>query len=115
VKKFYVYTLSYPDGTVFYVGKGTKKRIDIHEHETKIGYEREIHQVIRSIWSQGQKPVKSIIFETDDNDEAITYEQKLIASIGLEHLVNRTVNRDAGISPTGMCRKVRIWIRPAYK
>jgi hypothetical protein len=44
-KKYYVYTLSYPDtGVVFYVGKGTvrtikglRERIDDHEAEAQQG------------------------------------------------------------------------------
>ena len=33
--QFYVYTLAYPDGKVFYVGKGSGYRIDQHEMEAR--------------------------------------------------------------------------------
>lgn len=37
MSSFYVYTLAYPDSKVFYVGKGTGKRIDDHEREARKG------------------------------------------------------------------------------
>ncbi len=32
-KTYYVYTYAYPDGVIFYIGKGTQGRIDDHELE----------------------------------------------------------------------------------
>jgi hypothetical protein len=36
-KKYYVYTLTYSDEKVFYVGKGVGQRIVAHEREAKTG------------------------------------------------------------------------------
>ena len=36
---YYVYTLAYPDGTVFYVGKGSGNRIQHHEQEALRGHD----------------------------------------------------------------------------
>lgn len=79
--KYYVYTYVYPvsmGGVVFYVGKGTGNRIDIHELEAKRGYTSKKHDIIRSILNAGEQVVKSIVFETDDEHEAFAYEYKLI-------------------------------------
>jgi len=34
-KTYYVYTYAFPDGRVFYVGKGCNARIDDHEREAR--------------------------------------------------------------------------------
>jgi len=55
--KHYVYSLAYPDGRVFYVGKGTGKRIHRHEAEAKSGKTRNSFKVriIKKIWAAGQE------------------------------------------------------------
>jgi hypothetical protein len=56
-KTYYVYTYAYPDGTIFYIGKGTDGRIDQHEQEaTRSECTCKRCQVIRQIWASG-KPV----------------------------------------------------------
>jgi hypothetical protein len=85
-KKFYVYTLSYPDtGVVFYVGKGTvravkglRERIDDHEAEAQQGVKSAKCAIIRDIWARGLQVQKTKVFETDNEEEAIVYEQALI-------------------------------------
>ncbi len=67
-KKYYVYTLAYPNGEVFYIGKGTGDRLHQHEYEAaRSGKEAsyyynnpEKHAIIREIWAQG-KQVKAEI------------------------------------------------------
>jgi excisionase family DNA binding protein len=85
-KKYYVYTLSYPDtGVVFYVGKGTvrtikglRERIDDHEAEAQQGVKSAKCAIIRDIWARGLHVQKAKVFETDNEEEAIVYEQALI-------------------------------------
>jgi excisionase family DNA binding protein len=85
-KKYYVYTLSYPDtGLVFYVGKGTvrivkrlRERIDDHEAEAQQGVKSAKCAIIRGIWARGLQVQKAKVFETDNEEEAIVYEQALI-------------------------------------
>ena len=61
---WYVYTHAYPGGTIFYVGKGTKGRIDHHERATQGTCSCEKCRVIRQIWAGGQPIQKRIVFET---------------------------------------------------
>ena len=106
-KLYYVYTLSYPQGfvadsgadlstVVFYVGKGTVRRIGVQridEHERDAGYNRPAIgrrkiDVIRLIWSKGMRVEKNIIFETDIEIEALRYEEQRIKQYGSWHLTN---------------------------
>jgi hypothetical protein len=72
-KRYYVYTLAYPTGKIFYVGKGTGDRIHQHEYEAaRLGKassyyysNAEKHAVIREIWAKGEQVKKEIVFETD--------------------------------------------------
>jgi len=84
-KHFYVYTLAYPDGTVFYVGKGSVKsrkslwdRIEDHEVEARQGVQSPKCDIIREIWAQGLEVQKSVVYETDAEEEALRYEYALI-------------------------------------
>lgn len=85
-KPYYVYTLAYSDGTVFYVGKGTGDRIHQHEYEAA-RTDADVHHyynnprkcaVIREIWARGEQVKKSILFETDVELNAYIYEWALI-------------------------------------
>lgn len=80
-KRYYVYTLSYPEsmgGAVFYVGKGAGNRVHQHESEAKNGGTYKKDEIIRAIWDAGEQVVKSIVLETDDDKEARKHEKKLI-------------------------------------
>ncbi len=95
-KKYYVYTLAYPDDIVFYVGKGQDDRIDRHEHDACRSDEAiksrylnlEKCQVIRTIWEQGKQVKKNIVFETDIELDAYIYEWVLINMVYADQLVN---------------------------
>src|SRR5712691_11592371 len=86
IKKFYVYTLAYPNGEVFYVGKGTGDRLHQHEYEAaRSGKEAsyyynnpEKHAIIRGIWARGEQVKKEILFETDSELDAYAYEWAII-------------------------------------
>src|SRR5260221_10494808 len=57
--KYYVYTLSKPDGTIFYVGKGRGNRILQHENEARRGVKSTKCDIIREIWANGGGPAKT--------------------------------------------------------
>jgi excisionase family DNA binding protein len=96
IKKYYVYVLAYPEsyrdkngtdlsGVIFYVGKGTvqkykhlPERMDAHEIEAHQGFKSAKHNAIRSIWAKGMRVQKTKVFETDNEKEALQYEQALI-------------------------------------
>jgi excisionase family DNA binding protein len=95
-RKYYVYTLAYPqgflseDGTdlssiVFYVGKGTvylndlyTERIDQHEIEARSGFKSKKCDAIREIWKQGLQVQKSKVYETISEADVIQYEKECI-------------------------------------
>lgn len=98
-KKFYVYTLGYPNGDIFYVGKGTGIRIDSHEREARRGKQSYKCNVIRKIWSEGGQVVKTIMFWTENEDEAYQYEIILIEALGgVEALTNLASGGKGGLS-----------------
>jgi hypothetical protein len=89
---YYVYTLAYPDGRVFYIGKGTGDRIERHEQEAR-GNARERNpfkcNVIRKIWADGGQVVKTILAYFDTEQDAHMYEIALISLMdGLTNLTN---------------------------
>ena len=92
-KKPYVYTLAYPDGKVFYVGKGIHYRINGH-HAEAMGTRKECNpykcRVIRKIWASGDQVLKTVLacFETDE--QAHMYE------IALIFLMDELTNLTAG-------------------
>ena len=90
-KTWYVYTYSYPDGTVFYVGKGTKGRIDHHEREAQGKCSCKKCQAIRHIWASGNPVQKRIVFETLVEVEALEQERSLIEKHTGPLLANVTI------------------------
>ncbi len=77
-RTWYIYTYAFPDGTVFYVGKGNRGRIDVHEHEAQTGCPCMRCCAIRQIWESGQPVQKRIVYETLLESDAIEYERSLI-------------------------------------
>ena len=105
-KIYYVYTLARPDGTVFYVGKGSLRkagrryidRIDEHEKQAMLPWSKikgwgrnvEKYRVIQEIWAQGGEVVKQKVFETTVERDAYLYERHLILEVyGIENLTNK--------------------------
>lgn len=103
-KPHYVYTHAYPEsmgGYVFYVGKGTKKRIQVHEHEARRGDTSYKCRVIRKIWRAGELVIKTKLAFFGTHEEAVLYEQALILLMKpCGHLTNIT---DGG---EGTCGRV---------
>ncbi len=85
---YYVYTYAFPDGTIFYIGKGTRGRIDEHEREASYGCQCQKCEIIRSIWISGKPVQKRIIYETLDELDALEQELALIRSHAGPHLTN---------------------------
>lgn len=88
-KNFYTYILRYPDGcfdddsidvsgVVFYVGKGKKKRAFSHRNEARSSCICKKCDVIRSVWKAGKDYSTKIIFQTDNEEEALQHEIKCI-------------------------------------
>jgi hypothetical protein len=91
--KYYVYTLSYK-GEIFYVGKGSKNRMLIHEKRAIKGVKSNnnsaLFERINFILSQGDSIEYTKIFETDNECEAYKFEFEVIGKIGLDNLCNLT-------------------------
>lgn len=88
MKKFYVYTLAYPNGTVFYVGKGQGNRIDQHEQEALRGEISPRHNVIRQIWGEGGEVIKQVFDRFDVEEDACIMEEALISYFDKGQLAN---------------------------
>src|SRR5579862_3005235 len=88
-KTWYVYTYAFPNGPIFYIGKGNQGRIDEHEREAQNGCACAKCQAIREIWASGHPVQKRIVYETLLEDEALEYEKKLIYQHSGPHLTNQ--------------------------
>lgn len=105
--KYYVYELARPDGSVFYVGKGSGNRIKDHRLEAKNGHFCYKCNVIRKIWESGSDFSASIVFQTDVEPESFKEEKRLIAYYGRNNLTNCTDGGEgmSGWIVTAECRK----------
>jgi hypothetical protein len=81
VAKWYVYELLDPrDDSVFYVGKGSGKRIHEHEREARNGVCSYKCNKIRHLWSLNLKIKKQIVAYFWDEQDAYYHEAARIAS-----------------------------------
>jgi hypothetical protein len=73
---YYVYTLAYPDGTVFYVGKGTGRRMYQHEGDAFSAFPVNPGKaaVIRDIIDSGQEVLKTAVAEFESELDAYILE-----------------------------------------
>lgn len=118
---FYVYILARPNGKPFYVGKGQRNRIYVHENEARTDCRCHKCRVIQKIWRNGGEVQRYKVLTTDDEMEAYTYEAQLIALIGRESLVNlvdggqgRRNFTEAALVDIGKASRAR-WGDPAYR
>lgn len=88
--KFYIYGLLRPNGKVFYVGKGTKKRMYAHVQEARSGHRCYKCNVIRKILRNGGSIGYCTYWAGDDQDEAYEQEKYWIAFYGMNTLSNGT-------------------------
>lgn len=83
--KYYVYGLIYPNGQVFYIGKGSKYRIFQHEKDFSLNNKFK-EDVITSI-KVNKHQVKYIIYKWFNNEKnAYKYENYLISVVGRQNL-----------------------------
>lgn len=97
---FYVYALARPvkrDWRIFYVGKGSKRRVFDHENEARKGHKCHKCNIIRKVLREGDEIQRYILLTTGDEQEAFDYEREMIALHGRENLCNLTDGGD-GIS-----------------
>ncbi len=78
-KRFYVYALCYPSGEPFYIGKGSNRRLMLHNSRARQGGTDRKSQVIREIWETGEDIVRQVLFQTDDEMDALREEARLLA------------------------------------
>jgi hypothetical protein len=80
---YFVYTLAWPSGDIFYVGKGKGGRAESHLSEA---YKYECYcpkcRVIHRIWEKRQQVQIGYVFETDDPKVALVRETELIKALG---------------------------------
>jgi hypothetical protein len=98
--RHYVYTYAYPDGRVFYVGKGARDRI--HRHERDALLSRNINpykeNVIRKILAGGDQVIKTKLAYFQRHEEALEYEIALIFFLNAtDSLTNLTPGGDGQI------------------
>jgi hypothetical protein len=89
--RFVVYTLCLPNGTPFYVGRGTRQRPYAHDSEARRGCPCAKCETIRKVWVSGKEIARCIVLATDDEQEAITGEADTIALYDLRTLTNKNV------------------------
>ncbi len=100
--KFYVYQLIDPrNDKVFYVGKGQKKRMNVHiiavrNGRIPNGTNSKLGNKIRKILSLGLEIKYKKVLITENGKEAFNKEIELIAEIGLENLCNLTNGGEGG-------------------
>lgn len=98
---FYVYALARPikkDWKIFYIGKGTKRRVFRHELEARRGCICWKCRTIRKAWREGGEIQRYILLTTEDEQEAFDYEKEMIALHGRGNLCNQT---DGGEGSSG--------------
>lgn len=88
---YYVYEVRYPNGIPFYVGKGSRDRVD--ESYLK-SHNPEVAKLAGNIRAKGQAPQFSIVFNSTNESKAFSKESELIslhgrADLGLGPLLNK--------------------------
>lgn len=99
---FYVYALARPvkkDWRIFYIGKGSKRRMFAHEGEAKQGCACHKCRTIRKVWREGGEIQRYILLTTEDEQESFAYEREMIALHRRENLCNQT---DGGEGVSGL-------------
>jgi hypothetical protein len=122
--RFYVYTYSYPNGGVFYVGKGCGRRMNVHLCDAKAGRRQRsfVVRVVGKLLAAGEAPIIQKILSDVDNELACLVESELIAKhgrrdIGTGVLANCTDGGDEGapnLSPEAIKQRTEkhvAWMR----
>lgn len=113
IDRFYVYSLCFPNGEAFYIGKGNGSRKDFHTWEVKRNLENNSYfnygnkykkRTIRKILLSSLKPLVVIIKKNLTNEEAIELERAMIKKIGRDRLTNLT---DGGEGTEGFKKSLK--------
>lgn len=122
---YYVYTLARPikvkrhiEWRVFYVGKGSKRRVFDHEREARSGCKCHKCNIIRKVWREGGEIQRYVVFTTENEQEAYEYEIATIALHGRENLCNKTDGGDAPPRSSTEASRERaksMWLKPGYR
>ena len=113
--EFYVYELRDEHGTVFYVGKGSKRRMYEHVYKARSGQQTHRAAKIRQILAASGNVVAVIVFRTTDEQAAFTEEKRLIAFYGRANLTNKTDGGDGTSNPPAEVREKLAAGRRGYK
>lgn len=120
--RYYVYELVVtPDQSVCYVGKGSGKRAFEHRKRASLpkcrtGYQKRLYSKLRSLLDSGKDFYARIVYETDDEIDALKIEQKLIAIHGFENLFNVASHAFLGRSlKLEVCKTISDRIKNAWK
>lgn len=97
--QYYVYALARPtkgEWAVFYIGKGSKRRVFAHENEARSGCKCHKCNIIRKVWKEGSDIQRYILLTTESEQEAFEYEREMIALHGRDNLCNHTAGGEGG-------------------
>lgn len=103
--EYYVYSLAYPDGTPFYIGKGKGRRM--YDHGTSRGRLRGVNEVLEELRMTGDECIRTIVHRDLTEDEAFELERQEIAKIGRRpsgSLVNANDGGHGGRNPSAATR-----------
>ncbi len=98
---YYVYIYAYPDGCVFYVGKGRGSRINDHERDARNDVQSDKCIIIRSIWEQGGQVLKRKLYTNLSEQDALAIEAVLIALFDRANLANE----QSGCTKNGLIKR----------
>ena len=96
-KHHYVYALTSPldYGRAFYIGKGSGPRRQAHfksvSKEMAGGEASDKFKIIKKIRDAGLQPSAIVLSHHDDEEDALSEERRVIAEIGLDNLVNKSI------------------------
>lgn len=74
---WYVYTLAWHTGLIFYVGRGRGHRWDVHEQKALRGENCRVTDTICEIWLRGEALIKKKHLENVTEEDAYTYQFSL--------------------------------------
>lgn len=113
---FYVYALYYPNGDIFYVGKGKGRRIDVSarlpKKLNKGNYLK--FKALKEIYSIGNEPIKKKLLENVSEEDALEFEEGLIKKYGrlcdgsgiLTNIIKSSVLGNTGWIPSTETRNI---------
>lgn len=103
---FYVYCLSHPDGTPFYIGKGRGNRVN--DHGSARGRIAAVNAVLGEIEASGGECIRTIVRGELSEGEAFTFERDIVRAIGRRPsgpLVNQNNGGKGGSIPSAEVRQ----------